>query len=85
MLRRTELLQLRQPSGNIWRSYQFAIAHKADYGKWGPSSNGIRCYSDPLYQIAPNIPLNTGCAASIVANCSTKGRSRRSGMVGMSS
>ena len=38
----------------------------------------------PHFQIAPNISTNTGCAASISANRSTRGRSRCSGMVGMS-
>ena len=44
-----------------------------------------RCPQDsPHFQIAPNISTNTGCAASISANRSIRGRSRCSGMVGMS-
>jgi len=39
----------------------------------------------PHSQIAPNISWKTGCTASMWANCSTRGRRRCSGMVGMSS
>ena len=39
----------------------------------------------PYFQTAPNMSRKTGCAASIRANCSTKGCRRWSGMVGMSS
>jgi transposase-like protein len=39
----------------------------------------------PHFQTAPNISRKTGCAASIRANCSTRGCRRYSGMVGMSS
>ena len=39
----------------------------------------------PYFQIALNIPLNAGCSAGIWANCSTRGRRRCCGMVGMSS
>jgi uncharacterized membrane protein len=39
----------------------------------------------PHFQTAPNISLKTCCAASIRANCSTRGCRRYSGMVGMSS
>ena len=59
----------------------------------GPYKNGGSDYrpegcpdpqDSPHFQIAPNISTNTGCAASISANRSTRGRSRCSGMVGMS-
>ncbi len=45
----------------------------------------LAAQGSPHFQIAPNISRKTGCAASIWANCSTRGRRRCPGMVGMSS